>query len=39
MDTLKDKQNLDALAEAGHPPWQVWDTEVARPSCELATEG
>jgi glucose-1-phosphate cytidylyltransferase len=25
MDTLKDRQNLHALAEAGAPPWAVWD--------------
>jgi glucose-1-phosphate cytidylyltransferase len=24
MDTLKDKQNLDALAETPQPPWAVW---------------
>jgi hypothetical protein len=24
MDTLKDKQNLDALAETPEPPWAVW---------------
>ena len=23
MDTIKDKQRLDALAEGGDPPWQV----------------
>ena len=23
MDTMKDKQDLDALAESGQPPWQV----------------
>jgi hypothetical protein len=22
MDTIKDKQRLDALAESGEPPWQ-----------------
>lgn len=25
MDTLKDKQNLDALVESGRPPWEVWE--------------
>jgi glucose-1-phosphate cytidylyltransferase len=25
MDTLKDKHNLDALAERGRPPWEVWE--------------
>ena len=25
MDTLKDKHNLEALLEGGHPPWQVWE--------------
>jgi len=24
MDTLKDKHNLEALAETGAPPWAVW---------------
>lgn len=24
MDTLKDKQDLDALQESGSPPWAVW---------------
>jgi glucose-1-phosphate cytidylyltransferase len=24
MDTLKDKQDLDALWEAGTPPWAIW---------------
>jgi glucose-1-phosphate cytidylyltransferase len=24
MDTLKDKHNLETLAAAGHPPWEVW---------------
>jgi glucose-1-phosphate cytidylyltransferase len=24
MDTLKDKQDLDALYEGGSPPWAVW---------------
>jgi glucose-1-phosphate cytidylyltransferase len=27
MDTLKDKQDLDALYDAGKPPWAVWQTE------------
>jgi glucose-1-phosphate cytidylyltransferase len=25
MDTLKDKHNLEALAERGRPPWAVWE--------------
>ena len=25
MDTLKDRQNLEILAEGGHPPWAVWE--------------
>lgn len=25
MDTLKDKQNLEILAEGGRPPWAVWE--------------
>jgi glucose-1-phosphate cytidylyltransferase len=27
MDTLKDKHNLEALAETGRPPWEVWEPE------------
>jgi glucose-1-phosphate cytidylyltransferase len=27
MDTLKDRQNLEALAESGRPPWAVWEEE------------
>ena len=30
MDTLKDKHDLDALYEAGEPPWAVWQRERAR---------
>ena len=30
MDTLKDKQNLDALAETPQPPWAVWLTGEGR---------
>lgn len=26
MDTFKDKVQLDEIAAAGAPPWQVWDT-------------
>lgn len=26
MDTLKDKQNLDALFESGDAPWEVWES-------------
>ena len=25
MDTFKDKLELDQIAAAGDPPWQVWD--------------
>jgi glucose-1-phosphate cytidylyltransferase len=25
MDTLKDKQNLDALFESGDAPWEIWE--------------
>ena len=25
MDTFKDKAELDAIAAAGRPPWQVWN--------------
>jgi glucose-1-phosphate cytidylyltransferase len=28
MDTLKDKQNLEVLAESGRPPWAVWQADV-----------
>jgi glucose-1-phosphate cytidylyltransferase len=36
MDTFKDKQQLDDLYEAGHPPWEVWreqngESEIATP--------
>jgi hypothetical protein len=35
MDTLKDKNNLEALAEAGNPPWAVWDgRETVEPAPE-----
>ena len=27
MDTLKDKHNLEALAERGKPPWEVWELD------------
>jgi glucose-1-phosphate cytidylyltransferase len=27
MDTLKDRQTLQVLAESGTPPWAVWDRE------------
>jgi glucose-1-phosphate cytidylyltransferase len=27
MDTLKDRQNLEILAESGNPPWVVWESE------------
>jgi glucose-1-phosphate cytidylyltransferase len=26
MDTLKDKQNLDALSESGEAPWKIWES-------------
>jgi glucose-1-phosphate cytidylyltransferase len=25
MDTLRDKQNLNALWEGGDAPWKLWD--------------
>jgi hypothetical protein len=25
MDTLKEKQHLDALLEAGQAPWALWE--------------
>ena len=25
MDTLKDRQNLESMAENGRPPWAVWE--------------
>jgi glucose-1-phosphate cytidylyltransferase len=40
MDTLKDKQNLDTLAETPCPPWAVWmhpsEREPRAPAQELA---
>ncbi len=27
MDTLKDKQNLDALVESGRAPWALWEVD------------
>jgi glucose-1-phosphate cytidylyltransferase len=30
MDTLKDKHNLEALAETGAPPWAVWSGDERR---------
>jgi glucose-1-phosphate cytidylyltransferase len=38
MDTLKDKQNLDALAESGRPPWQVWEPDGERLGAPPAGE-
>ena len=32
MDTLKDKQRLDTLAETGRPPWAVWLNRGPRPA-------
>lgn len=29
MDTLKDRQNLELLAESGAPPWAVWERSAA----------
>jgi glucose-1-phosphate cytidylyltransferase len=29
MDTIKDKQRLDALAESGHAPWRLVGYEPA----------
>jgi glucose-1-phosphate cytidylyltransferase len=38
MDTLKDKQNLVALVEGGHPPWQLWDAPSRTDRTGLASE-
>jgi len=38
MDTLKDKQQLDTLAESGCPPWAVWlrdDAANERPALSV----
>ena len=29
MDTLRDKKHLEAYWEQEHPPWRVWETDVA----------
>lgn len=39
MDTLKDKQTLDALADAGDPPWAVWSRGEAGSSSGRAMGG
>ena len=31
MDTFKDRQKLEELQVAGHPPWQVWATSKGAP--------
>lgn len=31
MDTLKDKQDLEALFDRGNPPWALWETGGASP--------
>jgi glucose-1-phosphate cytidylyltransferase len=37
MDTFKDKVELDAIAAAGHPPWQVWDRPESESPAAAAT--
>jgi len=37
MDTLKDHLNLEALCEAGQPPWAVW-AQTSRPAEEPRRE-
>jgi glucose-1-phosphate cytidylyltransferase len=32
MDTAKDKQRIDELYTAGHPPWEVWRTDTSEPA-------
>jgi glucose-1-phosphate cytidylyltransferase len=40
MDTLKDRQTLEQLAEAGEPPWAVWErgsvSDGGRPVAQIA---
>ena len=38
MDTLKDRQTLEGLAESGVPPWAVWEAREP-PSAELDPGG
>jgi glucose-1-phosphate cytidylyltransferase len=38
MDTLKDKQTLEALAEGGSPPWAVWELGASEPADDVADE-
>jgi glucose-1-phosphate cytidylyltransferase len=39
MDTLKDRQTLEALAEAGTPPWAVWENGDGQPESGSETRG
>jgi glucose-1-phosphate cytidylyltransferase len=39
MDTLKDKQNLEALVERGRPPWVVWEDGPVRDLRAAWTSG
>lgn len=36
MDTLKDKQRLDALAASPRPPWQVWENGATESISSIA---
>jgi hypothetical protein len=38
MDTLKDKQTLEQMSEAGNGPWKVWeiDHEAGKPATSAA---
>ena len=40
MDTLKDRQTLEAYSETGRPPWAVWldDRETAPPLSALPVD-
>jgi glucose-1-phosphate cytidylyltransferase len=33
MDTLRDKQHLEALWQGGSPPWRTWEAPAASPSA------
>jgi glucose-1-phosphate cytidylyltransferase len=39
MDTLKDKQTLEMLAEGGAAPWAVWETNPEDAAAAPASEG
>ena len=39
MDTLKDKQQLEAMLEGGNGPWRVWEPDtIVEPSTTLPGE-